>query len=141
DHQVQSPMAHVNLSCQGCHNYSETEIASRVDQIQARTKATLDRAEIALVELIESIKAAAAAGATEEQLRPARTLQRKAQWRADLINAENSMGFHAPAEALRILSESIDYARQGVTEVARLGPGTAPAPPAAKPAASAARAP
>ena len=141
DHQVQSPMAHVNLSCQGCHNYSETEIASRVDQIQARTKATLDRAEIALVELIESIKAAAAAGATEEQLRPARTLQRKAQWRADLINAENSMGFHAPAEALRILSESIDYARQGVTEVARLGPATAPAPPAAKPAASAAQAP
>ncbi len=30
------------------------------------------------------------------------------------------MGFHAPGETLRILGESIDYARQGITEVAKL---------------------
>jgi formate-dependent nitrite reductase cytochrome c552 subunit len=30
------------------------------------------------------------------------------------------MGFHAPAETLRILGESIDYARQGELEVAKL---------------------
>jgi nitrite reductase (cytochrome c-552) len=120
DHQVQTPMAHVNLSCQPCHNYTETEIQARVDQIQTRTKAMLDRAEIAIVELIGAIKEAQAAGATDAQLAPARQLQRKAQWRADLINAENSMGFHAPAECLRILGESIDFARQGTTEVARL---------------------
>jgi nitrite reductase (cytochrome c-552) len=121
DHQIQTPMASVNLSCQTCHNYTEGEIKSRVDQIQARTKGQLDRAEIALVDLILSIKEAQAAGATEEQLARARTLQRKAQWRADFMNAENSMGFHAPAESLRILGEAIDYARQGVTEVAKLG--------------------
>jgi nitrite reductase (cytochrome c-552) len=40
DHQVQTPMAHVNLSCQTCHNYTETEILARVDQIQKRTKAS-----------------------------------------------------------------------------------------------------
>jgi len=123
DHQVQSPMAHVNLSCQTCHNYTETEIQSRVDQIQNRTKAQLDRAEIALVELIVAIKDAMAAGATDEQLAPARELQRKAQWRADFINAENSMGFHAPGETLRIIGEAIDYARQGITEVAKLRVG------------------
>jgi len=31
----------------------------------------------------------------------------------DFIAAENSMGFHAPQEAARILGEAIDYARQG----------------------------
>jgi nitrite reductase (cytochrome c-552) len=128
DHQVQSPMAHVNQSCQTCHNYTETEIQSRVDQIQKRTKDQLDRAEIAVVELIGAIKDAKAAGATDEELAAPRELQRKAQWRADLINAENSMGFHAPAEALRILGESIDYARQGITDVARLRPKPASAP-------------
>jgi len=58
------------------------------------------------------------AGATETQLAPALALQRKAQWRLDFVAAENSMGFHAPAETLRILGESIDYARQGITKVA-----------------------
>jgi nitrite reductase (cytochrome c-552) len=40
-------------------------------------------------------------------------MQQKAQWRLDYIAAENSMGFHAPQEAARILGESIDFARQG----------------------------
>ncbi len=136
DHQVQSPMAHVNQSCQTCHNYPESEIQSRVDQIQKRTKDQLDRAEIAVVELINAIKAAKAAGAGDELLAPARALQRKAQWRADFINAENSMGFHAPSESLRILGEAIDYARQGVTEIAklRINPAAAPATPPVEPA-------
>lgn len=127
-HQVQTPMAHVNLSCQTCHNYTETEILARVDTIQKRTKGMLDRAEIATVDLINAIKDAQKAGATDEQLTPARELQRKAQWRADYINAENSMGFHAPAESLRILGESVDFARQGVTEIAKLHLPTAATP-------------
>ena len=50
-------------------------------------------------------------------------LQRKAQWRLDYVNAENSMGFHAPQEAARILGEAIDFARQGQLVVARQGMG------------------
>lgn len=125
DHQVQTPLAHVNLSCQPCHNYTESEILSRVDLIQKRTKSQLDRAEIAVVDLIEAIKSAKASGASDAELKAARELQRKAQWRADYLNAENSMGFHAPAESLRILGEAIDYARQGTTAVAQLQSGTA----------------
>ena len=45
-------------------------------------------------------------------LQSVQALQRKAQWRLDFIAAENSMGFHAPQEAARILGESIDYSRQ-----------------------------
>ena len=46
-------------------------------------------------------------------LQPRLPRQRKAQWRLDFVAAENSMGFHAPQEAARILGEAADYARQG----------------------------
>ena len=62
---------------------------------------------------LDAIAAAKAAGASEEQLQASLDLQRKAQWRLDFIAAENSMGFHAPQEAARILGEAADYARQG----------------------------
>jgi len=52
-------------------------------------------------------------GATPEQLDEALEFQRKAQWRLDLIAAENSMGFHVPQEAAMVLGEALDYARQG----------------------------
>ncbi len=45
-----------------------------------------------------------------EAMKEAMALQRKAQWRVDFINAENSMGFHAPQESARILGEAIDGA-------------------------------
>jgi formate-dependent nitrite reductase cytochrome c552 subunit len=40
----------------------------------------------------------------------------KAEWRLDYVVAENSLGFHAPQEAVRILAEVIDYARMGEVE-------------------------
>ena len=50
---------------------------------------------------------------SDEQLTAARKHHRQAQWRLDFVAAENSMGFHAPQEAARILAEAIDLARQG----------------------------
>src|SRR5262249_28767155 len=113
DHQVRSPLLMVNRACQTCHRYPEEEITARADAIQNRTKALLDRAEDALVQLIDTLKIAKESGVPEDKLKEAYALQRKAQWRVDFINAENSMGFHAPQEAARILGEAIDYARQG----------------------------
>lgn len=113
DHQVRSPMLHVAKSCQVCHRYEESEIKARVATIQDRTKKLMDRALDALVGLIADIETAANIGATNEELAAARDIQRKAQWRIDFINAENSMGFHAPQESARILGEAIDYAQQG----------------------------
>ena len=43
----------------------------------------------------------------------AKKFQRKAQFYLDFVEAENSTGFHAPQEALRVLGESINYSRQG----------------------------
>ena len=62
---------------------------------------------------LDAIATARAAGATDDDLATALALQRKAQWRLDFVAAENSMGFHAPQEAARILGEAADYARQG----------------------------
>jgi nitrite reductase (cytochrome c-552) len=73
----------------------------------------MDRAEDALVQLIGALQEAKKKGVSDEQLADALELQRKAQFRLDFVNAENSMGFHAPQEAARLLAEAIDYARQG----------------------------
>jgi nitrite reductase (cytochrome c-552) len=112
DHWVRSPMVNISRACQVCHPYPETEIQSRVDAIQNRTHNLMQRAASALTDMLTDIAAAQNAGASREQLAPALDLQRKAQWRLDFVAAENSMGFHAPAEAARILGESIDFSRQ-----------------------------
>jgi nitrite reductase (cytochrome c-552) len=113
DHYVRSPLLNVAKACLQCHHFTEKEMQERVSTIQDRTFKLLIRAEEAVVALINKIVKVKALGATEEDLLPLYELQRKSQWRADFINAENSMGFHAPQEAARILAESIDYARQG----------------------------
>ncbi len=113
DHWVRSPLLNISRACQACHPYEESELRARVDVIQERTHALLTRSAAALTDMLDAIVAARQTGASPEQLAPALELQRKAQWRLDFIAAENSMGFHAPAEAARILGESIDYARQG----------------------------
>jgi nitrite reductase (cytochrome c-552) len=84
-----------------------------VSVIQARTARLRNLAMDALMALIADLKSARVAGASDGALAPARDLHRKAQFFLDFVEAENSMGFHAPGEALRILGLAIDYARQG----------------------------
>jgi len=112
DHWVRSPMLNVSRACQVCHPYAEAEIQARVAAIQERTHALLERSATAAMDMLDAIVAAKKAGVPADRLQPALELQRKAQWRIDFVAAENSMGFHAPAETARILGESIDYARQ-----------------------------
>ncbi|HET7539808.1 MAG TPA: ammonia-forming cytochrome c nitrite reductase subunit c552, partial [Polyangiaceae bacterium] len=154
DHWVRSPLLNVNRACQTCHRASEEEMKSRVDAIQQRNYDLMERAGAAIVDLIEAIQTAKAKGTPQPLINAALLAQRHAQWRLDFIAAENSMGFHAPQEAARVLGEAADYARQG--QVAVLGgvvtppqnppPGTpivpsAPSAPAASASGSAAPAP
>ncbi len=113
DHWVRSPLLNISRACQVCHHFPEDELAARVDVIQQRNHELLERAATALTDLLDAVAAGKAAGASPEQLAPALALQRKAQWRLDFIAAENSMGFHAPQEAARVLGEAADDARQG----------------------------
>jgi nitrite reductase (cytochrome c-552) len=123
DHHVRSPLLNIAYSCQTCHRFPEEELKARVTTIQDRTRSMMDRAEAAVVDLISAIESAKKAGASDEQLKSPRDLQRKAQWRLDFVAAENSMGFHAPQETAKTLSEAIDYARQGQVAMAKLKPG------------------
>jgi nitrite reductase (cytochrome c-552) len=113
DHHVRSPLLNVNNSCGTCHKQSDEDLIARAENIQRRhqnlTKVALD----ALVDLIDDIKAAKEAGASDEQLEKARQYQRKASFYVDYVEAENSSGFHADQEAARILGESINYSRLG----------------------------
>jgi len=113
DHHVRSPLLSINLACQTCHRWPEAELKARAEAIQERTYRLRDLAMSALIELIQDIKALQAAGGAESQLATARDFQRKAQFYLDYVEAENSMGFHAPQEAARILGESIDFSRKG----------------------------
>jgi nitrite reductase (cytochrome c-552) len=124
DHQVRSPMLNINRACQGCHHFDEQELKNRVEAIQARFANQRDTAMDALVQLINDIKGAQGK-APEADLNLARDFQRKAQFFLDYVEAENSMGFHASAEALRILSDSINFTRQGQLAVR----GVKPVPP------------
>jgi nitrite reductase (cytochrome c-552) len=135
DHWVRSPLLNVNRSCQTCHRAPEGELRARVDVIQQRNYELLQRGGAAILALIDGIVAAKAAGATPEALAPALELQRRAQWRLDFIAAENSMGFHAPQEAAKVLAEAIDYARQGEVAVLRTQTPARAALPGATPAA------
>lgn len=124
DHHVQSPLLNVNRACQTCHKWSEDELKGRVDQIQARTFQLRNVAIDALMALIDDLKSAKAAGASDEALKEAREFQRKAQFYFDFVEAENSTGFHAPGEAARILGESIDFSRKGQNSLRTLKFGT-----------------
>ena len=112
DHWVRSPLLNISRACQTCHPYAESELAARVDAIQERTHALLERSAAALADMLDAIVAAKGRGVADTELAPALELQRQAQWRLDFVAAENSMGFHAPAETARILAESVDYSRQ-----------------------------
>jgi nitrite reductase (cytochrome c-552) len=124
DHHVRSPLLNINKACQTCHRWSEEELMARAEGIQERTYAMRDQAMNALVQLIGELRAARDAGRPDGELALARKLQRQAQFRLDFVEAENSMGFHAPQEALRILGESINLSREG--QLALRDPGYQP---------------
>jgi len=88
-------------------------VTGRVAVIQKQVYDTKIATEDAIVAAIEAIEAAAATpDVNPTVLAEARNLHREAQLRWDFISAENSMGFHNPEEALRILANATDLARQ-----------------------------
>lgn len=111
-HQAASPWYRMEQACGTCHR-DLAFIRKRVEIIQTITKGLQDAAENALVEAIEALKAIKDNPNADPKLaEEARTLFRKAHMRWDFVAVENSLGFHNPQEAMRLLSESINYARQ-----------------------------
>ena len=85
---------------------------ARAEEIQDRFFTLRNTAMDALMDLIGDIKANKDK-ATPEQLAKARNYQRHGQFMIDFIVSENSLGFHAPQEAMRILGTAINQCRLG----------------------------
>jgi nitrite reductase (cytochrome c-552) len=136
DHHVRSPLLNVDRACQTCHKFSEAELRARVETIQDRTFELRNVALDAVLELTRQIAATAAADSAAPGLADARRAHRYAQFLVDFVEAENSMGFHAPQEAARVLAHALDQARKGENALR----GTAGATPVTLPGAAAARA-
>lgn len=111
-HNVRSPLATVNSSCQTCHHSTEGELVARVETIQARTAQLTELAAGAMTDMLDAIVEAKKGDLPAETVAELDRLQRKAMWRLDFISSENSRGFHADQESARILAESIDYSRK-----------------------------
>lgn len=119
DHHVRSPLLNINRACQSCHSVPEDELLQRVEINQTRVFNLRNEAMDALMALIQDLKAAKGANIDPAVLARGQELQRKAQFYLDFVEAENSTGFHAPQEALRVLAESINASRLGQLELAK----------------------
>lgn len=111
-HDVHSPLLNPANSCGACHTDVDY-VTGRVAEIQKTVNTTMLSTEEAISAAIDAIaKSAESAGVNAALLDEARQLHRSAQLRWDFVAAENSMGFHNPEEALRILASATDLARQ-----------------------------
>jgi nitrite reductase (cytochrome c-552) len=111
-HDVHSPLLNPEAACGQCHT-DVKYVTARVTEIQGQVSSTMIATEDAIVDAVTALKTAAASPtANATLLDEARQLHREAQLRWDFIAAENSMGFHNPEEALRILAAATDLARQ-----------------------------
>jgi nitrite reductase (cytochrome c-552) len=123
-HNVHSPLLNPEPACGACHTDVDY-VVQRVNIIQNQVWETMAATEDAIVDAIRTIKAASEQpGVDDGLLTEARRLHRESQLRWDFIAAENSMGFHNPTEALRILANATDLARQSQITAIQAAGGT-----------------
>jgi nitrite reductase (cytochrome c-552) len=126
DHHVRSPLLNIQKACQTCHNWPEDELKARAQVIQGRTFQKRNLAMDDLMDLIDDLARVRSSGVStnDAAFLAALDYQRKATFYLDFIEAENSTGFHAPQEAVRILGESIDFCRRGQNALHRIRPAS-----------------
>ena len=130
DHTLNSPLNKLD-NCRTCHNgFSEEELYQWVYDIQVRNVAALQRAEKAILALIEDIvlvrhelgtrnpfvkitNEADREAAITKELSEVLNFHRRSSMRWDFIGASNSTGAHSPTEALRVLKQAVVLARNG----------------------------
>ncbi len=115
DHRVMSPLKNGFKGCLQCHTEGQDWLKARVLSVQDRTVSLMLRAGYAaagVAKLFEKVHAAKAAGKSFDAslYDEAKRLYEEAFYRLVFIGAENSMGFHNPPEALRVLGDSAAFA-------------------------------
>ena len=112
DHQIRSPLANINNTCQVCHRESEETLRESVYERQRRGNETRDMVERELAAAHIEAAFAWEKGATEAQMENILQLLRQSQWRWDYAVASHGAPFHAPVEFQRILAQGLDRAHQ-----------------------------
>lgn len=113
NHHVRSPLLNINKACQTCHHTAEADLLKRVDVIQTRHVEMRNKAMAALMQFLDNIKTAQKNKLDPKRIEAALNAQREAQFLIDFIESENSMGFHAPQEAARLIVNAMDIIRKG----------------------------
>ncbi len=115
DHRVTSPLKNDMKACQQCHSENPEWLREQVTAIQDRTASLMLRSGYAtatVAKLIEKAHDAQANGkAIDKDLyEKAKDYYMEAFFRTLYIGGENSVGFHNPTEAMRILGDSVAFA-------------------------------
>jgi nitrite reductase (cytochrome c-552) len=115
DHRVMSPLKNDLKGCVQCHTESVEWLKQQITVIQDRTVSLMNRSGYAtatVAKLFEIAHKARAEGKNIDQslYDKAKDYYEEAFYRNVFIGAENSVGFHNPTEALRILGDSTAFA-------------------------------
>ncbi len=120
DHRIVSPLRNVEATCKTCHSQDKEYLLEVTYSRQEQVEEIKLKAEDLLVKAHVEARAAWDAGATEEEMKPALTHIRHAQWRWDYSIASHGAAFHAPEETLRILGTAVEKAGEARVELARV---------------------
>ncbi|MHC1712411.1 MAG: ammonia-forming cytochrome c nitrite reductase subunit c552 [Solidesulfovibrio sp.] len=115
DHRVTSPLKNDMKACIQCHTETADWLKEQVVAIQDRTVSLQIRAGNATAttaKLFEAVHKIKEAGKPFDPALydKAKDYYEEAFYRSLYIGAENSMGFHNPTEAMRVLGDSIAFA-------------------------------
>ncbi len=115
EHDVTSPLKQDMKACQQCHTESPQWLKDRVLAHQDRTVSLMFRSGYATAtaaKLFEKVHNAQKEGKQIDQklYDQAKDFYLEALYRVIYINAENSVGFHNPSEAGRILGDALAFA-------------------------------
>lgn len=125
DHRVMSPLKNDLKACKQCHEETPDALREKVFAIQDRVTSQFIRAGYATATAAKLFETAHKAGAAGRTLDPTLYAQAKdhyeeAFYRVVFIGAENSAGFHNPAEASRIMTDAASHAAKAQTLLRQL---------------------
>lgn len=115
DHRVMSPLKNDMRACAQCHPEGADWLKARVIEIQDRTVSLMLRAGYATAttaKLFEAVHKVREQGkpVDDDLYNKAKDFYEQAFYRTVFIGAENSVGFHNPPEAMRVLGDAIAFA-------------------------------
>jgi len=112
-HQWTSPFKQGLEACSSCHQQSPEELKQRVVNIQDQVNELFTEAGYKAAQAAKAIEFANnTPGADATLLAEAKIAYEKSYYRIVFIGAENSMGFHNPPEAFRVLNDGLKYAAE-----------------------------